>query len=234
MDIVYILGTGSTWNDNEIRFSLRSVEKNVKDFGRVFIVGELPVWLKNVEHIVCPDAFGIKWRNAYTKILKVCWEEKLSDDFLLMNDDFFIFKEIVASEYPYYFSSVLSKDASYNKAKFMTTPQKTASVLPRRVENVRNFAVHRPCRFNKKKYLEMPRFDLNMTGFSPRSFYCNFYNVPGVQCTDITLSPLLAEKDFEKVIANRTDISIFSNTARSLIFQNWIRKKFPEPSRFEK
>ena len=44
MDIVYILGNGSKFNNEEIRYSLRSLEKFV-NFDRVFIVGECPKFL---------------------------------------------------------------------------------------------------------------------------------------------------------------------------------------------
>ena len=40
MDVVYILGKGSVWKDNEIRYSLRSIEKHLTGFDRVFIVGQ--------------------------------------------------------------------------------------------------------------------------------------------------------------------------------------------------
>ena len=234
MDIVYILGSGSTWQDNEIRYSLRSVEQNVKDLGNVFVVGEKPDWLQNIIHIACPDSYGIKWRNAYTKISLVCKNSELSDEFLLMNDDFFILKPIMASEYPYYFSSVLTQAGSIAKAKFLTTPEKLASHVSFYGKMVRNFSVHRPIRYDKNKFLAMPKLDLAMTGFSVRGFYGNYYGLPAIQCRDITLSPLMKETDYDKATDNRTDISIFSETARTASFQNWIKSKFPLPSRFEK
>lgn len=233
MDIVYILGSGSTWENNEIRFSLRSVEKNVKDLGNVFVVGEKPEWLQNVVHIPCTDSFGIKWRNAYKKIGLVCENPALASEFLLMNDDFFILKPIVGSEYPYYYSCVLTQAGSIAKARFITTPEQVASHVSFRGKSVRNFSVHRPIRYNKEKFLAMPKLDLTMTGFSVRSFYANYYNVPGINCKDTNISPNMIISQIEKMTAERTDISIFSDTARRPVFQNWIRQQFPTPSRFE-
>ena len=51
MDVVYILGTGSTSNDNEIRYSLRSIEKYLIGFNVVYIVGECPKFLKGIIHL---------------------------------------------------------------------------------------------------------------------------------------------------------------------------------------
>ena len=234
MDVLYLLGSGSVWENNEIRFSLRSAEKNILDLGRVFIVGELPDFLCNVEHLAFPDMFGAKWKNAYTKTLFACKNPDLSDDFLLMNDDFFILKPIEASSYPFYYSKVVPIKNSLREARFQNTTGLTASVLPKKIKTFLNFAVHRPVRINKKMYLDMPAPDLNMVGFSPRAFYCNYYGCVGVGYHEQNLSPSMTEQQFEKWASEYTDISIFSQTSRNPVFQQWIQKKFPKPSRFEK
>jgi len=234
MDIVYILGTGSVWQDNEIRYSLRSVFKNVLDLGNIFVVGEFPGWLQGVSHIPCRDDFGAKWRNAYMKTRAACENPNISENFLLMNDDFFILEPIKAAEYPYYYSTKILLKNSLKKARFKTTPHLTAARLPVKRKNFLNFAVHRPVRINKKMYLEMPEPELKMLGFSPRAYYCNYYNLPGVGYRERNLQPRCREKDIEKMTKGQTDISMFSMTARSPVFQNWIKRKFPNPSAYEK
>jgi hypothetical protein len=230
MDILYILGTGSTWKDNELRYSLRSVEKNIVDSGNVFIVGEKPDWLQNVYHISFPDAYQKKWCNVYSKLTRACKSPALSSDFLLFNDDFFILQPIKAENYPFYFSSIMATQNSFLKTKVLTTPEIIASLMPKSHGPVRNFSVHRPVRINKKKYAEMPQPDLTMAGYCGRNYYCNFYNVPGIQCPDVNISPNMTISQIERLVANRTDISIFSDTARRPSFQEWINKKFPSPS----
>ena len=44
-DVVYPIGQGSSWKNNELRFSLRSIEKYGINVGKLFIVGELPDFL---------------------------------------------------------------------------------------------------------------------------------------------------------------------------------------------
>ena len=48
IDVVIPLGTGSRWQDNELRYCLRSIEKNLSGVNEVVIVGEKPKWLTNV------------------------------------------------------------------------------------------------------------------------------------------------------------------------------------------
>jgi hypothetical protein len=55
MDLVYVLGSGSRWGDNELRYSLRSVEKHLKGYNNVYLVGDKPDWVRNVTHIPKQD-----------------------------------------------------------------------------------------------------------------------------------------------------------------------------------
>ena len=223
MDLVYILGTGTTWQNNEIRYSLRSVEKNVSDLGNVFVVGEFPEWLQNIIYIPAADPYGQKWRNAYHKISEACRDERLSEEFLLMNDDFFIFKEITSENYPYYYKGSLPSFRKKNWGRFLA--QKNMAM---------DYGVHRPFRYEKQKFLNLAKIEIWYDCFPLRSFYGNFYKVGGVRCKDKNLTPLSNEKVFDFNIKDRTDMGIFSVTAKNPTFRRWIDKKFPEKSRFEK
>ena len=52
MDILYVVGRGSTWNNNELKYSLRSIAKNGINVDRVFIVGYIPDFI-NREEVIC-------------------------------------------------------------------------------------------------------------------------------------------------------------------------------------
>jgi hypothetical protein len=233
MDIVYILGTGSVWEDNEIRFSLRSVVKNVLDLENVFVIGERPKWLRTAIWIPCSDPYSQKWKNGYHKISRACREPAISDEFLLMNDDFFFFKPIKAKEYPFYYNDPLCRSNPHCSRKFLTTKSKTAAELRRHHKGTLDFSLHRPLRYQKRLFLDMPQPSFEWLGFSPRSFYVNYYNFRGTKCREPLISPLQKEKDFERFASEYTDFSIFTATARSSVFRSWIKKRFPKPSRFE-
>jgi hypothetical protein len=73
IDVVYTLGTESSWQDNELRYSLRSLERNFPDLGRVWIVGHKPAWLTGVVHIPMADVHKQnKDANLIDKILAAC------------------------------------------------------------------------------------------------------------------------------------------------------------------
>ena len=47
IDVVYILGDGSKWGNNEIKYSLRSLEKYGKNIRDVYICGNKPYFVNN-------------------------------------------------------------------------------------------------------------------------------------------------------------------------------------------
>ena len=106
IDIVYPLGHGSRWDNNELRYSLRSVEKNVTGVRKVFLVGQKPSWVKNVVHIAFPDDKSIADENIRFKVLAACSDKRISSDFLFMNDDHFIMKPVEAEKFPYYYADI--------------------------------------------------------------------------------------------------------------------------------
>ena len=64
MDILYCLGEGSKWNNNELRYSLRSLEKFGKNVGNIYVVGYDPGILSDkVTFIDCPNKYDRKQKN---------------------------------------------------------------------------------------------------------------------------------------------------------------------------
>ena len=74
IDVCYHLGTGSHWQNNELRYSLRAMERNFRDLGRVFVVGFRPKWLSNeAVYLDVPDRHRhSKDANLIDKILAAC------------------------------------------------------------------------------------------------------------------------------------------------------------------
>ncbi len=88
VDVVYPLNNGSKWDNNEIRYSLRSLEKYAANLGRVFVVTEkLPPWMKNVVHVPVADTRGRnKDANIIDKI-RGAIKAGISERFIFASDD---------------------------------------------------------------------------------------------------------------------------------------------------
>lgn len=185
-DIVYVLGHGSRWANRELWFSLASVAKNLKDVGRIFVVGTDPGFLsKQVTFIPVREQYDPNLNpaaNIITKLLAAC-KAGVSERFLLMNDDFVVLKPISAAEVPAVHKGKFSQyPANYfNSGNYRLRMRKTFSILKERKLPDYNFGVHIPFPMERKKLLQL----LNNVdwksgvGISLRAIYGNNYYAQG-------------------------------------------------------
>lgn len=184
LDIVYVLGNGSTWQNREIWFSLASVAKNLKGVGRVFVVGSNPGFLSNeVTFIQANERYDPKLNPAANVISKLLAAIKagVSENFILMNDDFVILKETVASEIPFVHKGKFSQYGQeyFTSGNYKLRMRKTFAILQQRKLPDYNFGVHVPMRLNVSK-LKQVLANSNWkegVGISLRTLYGNMYCV---------------------------------------------------------
>lgn len=84
-DVVYRVRPGD--NNDELRFSLRSLT-NIPH-GQVWFVGHKPAWATDVGHLP-GDRFKTKYANAFDGILRACHDPRISETFILMDDDMMV------------------------------------------------------------------------------------------------------------------------------------------------
>lgn len=92
LNLLYLLGhlKGSKWDCNEIRYSLRSMS-TTNDVEWVGIAGpEMPPFFRDVCHIKCEITEGRKFHNLLAQLLIAMNDERVPEDLILMNDDFFM------------------------------------------------------------------------------------------------------------------------------------------------
>ncbi len=227
IDALYILGRGSKHEDMELRLSLRCLEENARNIDRVFIVGNCPDWVRNVKHIPAEDTWTAE-NNAFQKILRAC-ETDISNDFLLMNDDFFMLQPFSAEDYPYFCRGYLEDRISSDP--YGKSIEKTCTFLKEHGKKKPvDFEVHCPIRINKgafsllKDTAESVKHDDN--GLLCRSIYCNIFNKTGVGCKDPKIrNDIWEEPDLTGCISTSDDCD-------SILKE--LEKRFTNKSRWEK
>jgi hypothetical protein len=195
IDLVYVLGTGSKWNNNEIRFSLRSVCKNLQNVGKIFIVGEMPGFLQHCVHVPCADIFDPAINadgNMTHKLLTVCRLADLSDDFLFMNDDFIINQPIAAHEIPWmHKEDMATRPPQYWTSQFYRFRLKrTFDELKKRGMKTMQYDYHAPMLMNKHHFISvMEQFDYAKDiGYTFRSLYGNSLELPAISITGLKVT----------------------------------------------
>ncbi len=211
MDILYVIGCGSNWDNNELRYSLRSIERFGRNVGRVFIAGYCPDFIDQsvVTWIPCPDEYDFKHKNILRCIEKAVAESDIADDFLYSSDDHFYIAETDFDQYPIFRKGALPSkrkpedgEFDYNTSLVATHKLLTAAGL-----TTHNFSWHGNTHFNKTLFNEpqfaaMRELSYGLTG--------------GVEPTCLMLNYMLAKRPFEWV--QRHDRKYGDETTREEFF----------------
>lgn len=242
VDLVYVLGTGSQWGNNEIKYSIRSVEKNLSGYRNIYIIGEkVPFFNDKVIQIQYPDEVGGKNAdgNMARKILRACKEEALSDWFLFMNDDFIINKPISASEIKWFHKGDMSTfPASYWGTQFYRKRlRRTMDVLRGNNLPAIMYDYHAPMLMNKNDFPKvMAQFDYAVDiGYTFRSLYGNCLKLPATRLSSEkkTIYTSYSPQDLQKITVDPIFIG-FNDRGLSGSFKLWLQKKFPVTSSYER
>ncbi len=242
IDLVYVLGTGSKWNNNEIRFSLRSVQKNLKGYRNIYVVGARPAFLQNVIHAPAEDVFDPAVNadgNMTYKLLMACKIPYLSDNFLFMNDDFVFIKPVVAAEIPWmHKGDMKDRPAQFWKEQFYRHRlRRTFETLRDRMQTTLQYDYHAPMLMNKHRFAEvMGQYDYaEGIGLTFRSIYGNTLKLDAEHLTDQKRT-VYVKYNYQELL-KRLEPATFlgyndAGLCKSLIY--FLIRNFPERSEFEK
>jgi hypothetical protein len=238
LDVVYVLGTGSRFDNNEIRLSLRSIEKNLSH-RNVFIVGEKLAWFKTLrtglKTIKMDDVGDDKLINTREKLKKVCNHKDLSDDFILMNDDFFIMKPThdIKPEHRDKLKSSYKKHPS-QKGYYAQAMKDTIDFLYKNgIKEPLDFSLHRPFIFNKKKLLKVIELmEQDGRQLLTRTIYGNMEGIKGTKKKDVKIKSV---QDFEDPFFIENDvISTTDAIVKRKAFRCFMHPHFYKQSKYEK
>ena len=177
LDILYIVGSGSKENNEELKYSLRSVDKFCKGVDRVFITGICRNFInkKKVIFTSCDDPY-CRSMNHFYKVYTTFMTTDISDDCLLMYDDIFFCSKVDIRNYPSFYKGKISDktDGAYGMCLFNTKRHLTNEILP-----CLDFGCHTPIIYNRNRFIALldtfEQFKDDVYGISPRCLYGNKY-----------------------------------------------------------
>ncbi len=234
LDVVYILrNSGTRWGNNEIRYSVRSIDGHF-DFGNLWIVGKMPKFFddKKVHLIEAEDIHSNKIKNAIAKISKACRERRISQEFILMNDDFFFNKR--KKEIEYFNKGKLRITMKNHETKggyYYKAIKNTVSILKDMgIKDPLDFEVHYPIVFDKDKFLEMVASIDEREVFLFRSVYGNLNVKKSKYRRDVKVFNIKQFKSKSKLDFISTDDRVVMKKEA----QKWFSTTFKNRSRFER
>ncbi len=227
MDLVYICGPG---DNEELKYSIRSAVKNLK-FDNLWVVGGKPDWyVGNYLEVIQNKS---KYANARNNLRAICNSSKISDSFILMNDDFYIMNKV--DNVPYMHGGLLAdkikkyENLTGNTRYVLMLKRTLLSLSRRKNKDVLDYELHVPMVMEKEKLLaivELP--DLW------RSRYGNTFDVGGIEIDDVKVYSFgaLTKKSYD--INNlKYDYLSSNNDSFEMIRDKVLKVSFPDKVVYE-
>ncbi len=229
MDAVYICRDGS---NEELRYSIRSIVKNMPH-DKVWVIGGKPDWYSGDYIEVSQDRQ--KYDNARANLRAIVESPDISDDFILMNDDFFVINKIDAVP-TWYTGTIRSRVEEIKKTRMpnstyvrlLSNTNKTIQRLG--IAEPLDYELHTPMIMNKQKLSSVIEMDSLW-----RSTYGNMYGIGGTVHQDIKIyGPSVINGRL--VIGMDTTNEPFisgSDSSFALLFNEILNDLFKDPSIYE-
>ena len=228
MDFVYICKPG---DNEELRYSIRSVLYSFPD-AKIWVVGGKPNWYSG-NHIPVNQNHH-KYANAINNLQAICDSYDISEEFVLMNDDFFIIKKIDTINH-FYNGLLSTKINKYTKITGSSMYIKKLILTRTRlieygIDNPLDYELHIPMVMEKQK---LKNIIMKYPSCLWRSMYGNIYSVGGSEMEDVKI---YKNKKHAARSNEITESSVFLSTedqAFDLALDKVLNKMFNNPTTFE-
>ena len=227
IDIVYPLKIKRNGNE-ELRYSLRSL-KNLPHRNVYVLSPKRLDWLsREVKWVRTDDFLRSSFRNVNEKLLLMCNDKRLSDPFILMNDDMFIMKKM--NELPYYsLGRIKDRLESYNiHGTYYLDTQRAVNILESIGKRDIDFECHAPILFYKESLKKV--LNRYLASGHRRSIYCNLENVRPTYVKDFKVYCFDSNYDNTREILSTDD----ANFEQESEIRNQIINTFKYRSKYEK
>jgi hypothetical protein len=227
MDYVYICREGS---NKELRYSIRSVVAHAS-YKEIWLVGYKPDWYRG-NFVSVPD-ISTKFNNIINCTKAITGIGAISDDFVLMNDDFFFLNDVGIP--PVYHGGLLkdkiNRYIDAGSRQYVTLLSRTYKNLIRQgIKDPLDYDIHFPMPMNKDKLKQSIK-----KAYFPRSSYGNIHNIGGTPTKDVKIynnkSPLIRLSD-NLLTENNYFISTEDGSFQT-VYEEVLKDKFPNSSKYE-
>jgi len=220
MDLVYICRDG---DNEELRYSIRSAVANLPH-DNIWVFGGKPDWY--IGNHVRLKQNSNKYDNARANLSSVCRNSDVSEDFVLMNDDFFTTRPVDKIVNHHRGTITEHMDLIKHSLGYRAMLEETQGVLEfLGYENPLSYELHIPMVMNKSKLLKVTR-TLGLW----RSNYGNIYGCGGEKHQDVKVH---ASIDMDTITNNPLPYLSTNDGTFETVLELYLREAFPTPSKYE-
>lgn len=222
MDYIYVCRPG---DNEELRYSIRSTVKNLPE-GRIWVIGSKPDWY--VGNFIPVNQRSDAYSSVRENLATVCNSKEISEDIVLMNDDFFTLKSLDSVPTMHggpLINKVWKRESISPNTGYTRMLRTTLSDIQRLgIKDSLDYELHVPMTMTKSGLLKALRY----RGLW-RSIYGNLNNVGGSQMDDVKVYGLSQHLSVRKInIEDETFISTDDKSFASI--KDKLDILFPEPT----
>lgn len=220
-DVVYVVGPPGSTTNEELRYSLRSVEKNLLSVDEAVVVGNVNLkWLK-ARNVKPAQQGSLKHADARINLRIACSvAAQVSDPFYFFNDDFFVMQEM--EEVPVVHRGNLEKGIVSHQMKKAASALRKLGVEPPYF----NYECHTPILVYKRPMMKV--MDALPDRGLVKTVYMNLMGFGGDHEGNAKVYSTTP-----RVWERWPLLSTTNGTFASGEVGHFIRDRFPEPSRWE-
>ena len=253
MDIAYIIGPGSKWDDNELRYSLRSIDRYGLGIDNIWIIGYCPDFIDQtkVNYIPMQDRPGrAPAQNVFFKIRYLMESPITPDKIIISSDDHFFIRQVDFDHWPIFFKGFeMPTHASVGSGKFgdrryTQCMADTRDIMDQLGLGTVYFEGHTNKLYDKRAWSWLKKrhaFDLILTcsaGLSTNSLMgatmTKVFGYTPIHRTDVKLRDKdLQQHAIRQLLKDTDEFSIYDSAIDAGI-DTYLKDLFPDPSRWEK
>lgn len=245
MDMLYIIGNGSKHDNQELRWSLRSLEKYGRNVGNIAVVGDPPDWLSpEVMTLKTDNHFRIVQKNIWRNVMAAVDAGLVTGEFLLQCDDHFFVKEVDFDSYPVYaigeIPTVVDPDEDHYEYKLGLVGSRW--ILGKNGMPTRMTSNHNPILCDVESFWRYPwivrQCGQDETRMNTWAILGNLYLYDHQDAKvetrrDIKICNAISAEDFDKIMEYADVLSIDNGAFDSEAFVNFMNREFSQKSRWE-
>ena len=246
IDIVIPLGTESRWQDNELRYTLRAIEKYLTGYRDIYIIGHPRKWLKEktkvkvdncsvtypgVTFIPAEDNHTEKQRSIYQKILKAAKDDRITGTFAMWNDDHYLLQPLEITNIKYWYYSTVERLGQLSGGTYQRICINSNNYLMSKGYGNRNFDIHTPILFEKEKFVQLEAENWSLEHII-KSLYCNRWGIEGEEMRDLKFGKPFRREEIRAAIQNRLWFSISEHGTNDAM-KDILAELYPEKSKYE-
>lgn len=226
MDLIWICRKGP---NEELRYSLRSAVQNI-EHENVWVIGDKPNWYSG-PFIPVPQNSGKKYENAKNNLKRLINSPEINDEFILMNDDFFVLKP---TEIGYYYSGTLAERIERNaqlspNAAYLEKIKTTKQMLEDQgIVNPLDYSIHVPMRMDKEGLSQALNYPLIRSG------YGNLKKVGGKKMRDVKIYSGTLYKGLSYTPDENSEFVSTDDNSFIEVRKNLLHPLFSTPTVFER